>query len=105
RMSSILTADQIAIRDGAQRFAERVFGPARFRALRDTPDGRDSDALAAAGKDGWLSMLVAEEHGGGGQGLTAACLVAEAVGRTLAPIPFAGAAAALARGGRPRGAG
>jgi alkylation response protein AidB-like acyl-CoA dehydrogenase len=103
-MSSILTADQIAIRDGAQRFAERAFGPARFRALRDMPNGRDDFALTQAAEGGWLTMLVPEEHGGGGQGLTEACLVAEAFGRALAPIPFAGAAAALAAISRMTGA-
>ena len=94
-MSSILTEDQVAIRDAVQRFAQRAFGPARFRGLRDMPNGRDDAALAQAAQGGWLSLLVSEARGGAGQGLTEACLVAEAFGRALAPIPFAGAAAAL----------
>jgi alkylation response protein AidB-like acyl-CoA dehydrogenase len=94
-MSSILNEDQVAIRDAVQRFAQRAFGSARFRALRDTPNGRDDAALAQAAQGGWLSLLVPEQQGGGGQGLTEACLVAEAFGRSLAPIPFTGVATAL----------
>ena len=83
------------LREGAARFAAAAFGPAKLRALRDTPDGLDPAALAEAGGEGWLSILAPEAEGGMGQGLAAACVVAEAFGRALAPIPFAGAAACL----------
>ena len=47
-MSVILNDDQLAVRDGARRFAEANFGPARRRALRDTPAGVDGDSLKKA---------------------------------------------------------
>ncbi len=88
-MSVILSEDQLAVRDGARRFAAANFGPARRRVLRDLPEGRDRDAESKAAGDGWLSITVPEENGGGGQGLQEACLVAESFGRELAPLASA----------------
>lgn len=85
-MSVILNDDQAAVRDGAQRFAEANFTPARRRSLRDTDDGCDREALTRAAQDGWLSLLVSADHGGAEQGLQEACLVVEAFGRALAPF-------------------
>jgi len=68
-MSVILDDDQTAVREGAIRFAEANFGPSRRRALRDTPDGVDADAVLKAARDGWLSILVSQDDGGAGQGL------------------------------------
>lgn len=93
-MSVILNDDQLAMRDGAQRFAEANFGPARRRALRDTSAGIDLDALRKAAADGWLSILVSPDNGGAGQGMQEACLVAECFGRELAPLPAANCIAA-----------
>lgn len=88
-MSVILNDDQLAVREGARRFAEANFGPARRRVLRDSANGRDAGALHKAAADGWLSILVPQEQGGSGQGLQEACLVAESFGRELAPLPSA----------------
>src|SRR5215207_1399135 len=53
---------------------------------------------------GWMSLMVPEDAGGAGQGLVELCLVAEEIGRTVAPGPFvetALAAAAASAGGAP----
>jgi alkylation response protein AidB-like acyl-CoA dehydrogenase len=94
-MSVILNDDQLAVREGAQRFAAANFGPARRKALRETADGFDRDALKKSADDGWLAITVDADHGGAGQGLQEACLVAEAFGRELAPVPAASVIASL----------
>jgi alkylation response protein AidB-like acyl-CoA dehydrogenase len=53
---------------------------------------------------GWLGMAVPEDQDGAGTGLVELCLVAEEIGRAVAPGPFvdtALAALAAARGGAP----
>ncbi|MDF2114987.1 acyl-CoA dehydrogenase [Roseiarcaceae bacterium H3SJ34-1] len=87
-MSGTNEDDIKAIREGAGRFAAQVFGAARLRRLRERAAGRDDEALAHTGGDGWLSILVPEEKGGGGLGLVEACVVAEEFGRHLASIPY-----------------
>ena len=95
-MSADISEDQSALRDGAERFAADVFGPANLRDLRDAPDGANPDAMARAAQDGWLSILVTEEYGGAGQDVFAAALVCQAFGAHLSNIPAAPAMAALA---------
>jgi alkylation response protein AidB-like acyl-CoA dehydrogenase len=86
------TNDDIsAIADGAARFALAAFGPERARALA----GRDDAALRSAGGEGWLALLAPEAQGGAGQGLSAACAVAEAFARHLAPFSYATLAASV----------
>ena len=94
-MSGDLTEDHIALRDGATRFAAATFGAARLRALRDTSDGCDRRALGDTAENGWLAMLVSEDHGGAGQDVFSAALVLQAFGAELANIPAAAAIAAL----------
>ncbi len=94
-MFADLSEDQTALRDGAERFAADVFGPAKLRALRDTPDGCDRASLKSTAENGWLSMLVPEEMNGAGQDLQAAALVLQAFGSALANIPAAPAMIAL----------
>ncbi|CAN5546777.1 hypothetical protein BH11ACT8_BH11ACT8_08690 [soil metagenome] len=53
---------------------------------------------------GWLGIAVSEEQDGAGMGLVELCLVAEELGRSVAPGPYAEtalAALAAARGGAP----
>lgn len=94
-MSALLTPDQNAVREGALRFATQAFPPARRRALMDAPNGRDRAAEQLAGSEGWLAIMVPEEHDGAGQGLFEAALIAEAFGRQLAPLPLGPAITAL----------
>jgi alkylation response protein AidB-like acyl-CoA dehydrogenase len=82
--------DVSAIADGADRFAGAVFGAARVRNLVV----RDSEALLAAGGEGWFSLLAPEHAGGAGQGFDVACAVAEAFSRHLAPMSYASMGAA-----------
>jgi alkylation response protein AidB-like acyl-CoA dehydrogenase len=81
--------DLVAIADGADRFALATFGQVRARAHA----GRDDEALRLAGAEGWLALLVPEVNGGAGQGLVAACAVAEAFAKHLSPMSYTALAA------------
>jgi alkylation response protein AidB-like acyl-CoA dehydrogenase len=48
-----------------------------------------ADLWAEIGEQGWCGVAIAPEHGGLGMGSVASCALAEALGRSLAPIPFA----------------
>jgi acyl-CoA dehydrogenase len=75
-----LTEDQVAIRDGVAelcaRFPEEYWQ--RVDAKHEYPE-EFVDALAGAG---WLSILIPEEYGGGGLGMTEAALVLETINRS-----------------------
>ena len=62
-----------------------------MRALWDTADGFDRDWWRKAAELGWTSLFVTEEHGGGslsGNPVQDAVIVAEEMGRLVAPGPF-----------------
>ncbi|MEZ5140439.1 MAG: acyl-CoA dehydrogenase family protein [Acidimicrobiales bacterium] len=61
------------------------------RALEHDASGFDRSTWARGAALGWTSLLVAEEHGGGcfsDHGLTDLVLVAEEMGRVVAPGPL-----------------
>ncbi|MDB5428903.1 MAG: acyl-CoA dehydrogenase [Caulobacter sp.] len=81
--------EQIALRDQARRVltARDALGAAR----RVTEAGLDHDA-ALWGEIralGWPAITIPERHGGLGLGPVDLCVVAEELGRSLAPTPFA----------------
>jgi alkylation response protein AidB-like acyl-CoA dehydrogenase len=78
---------------------------APIRAHLDQDEDVDPALWRLAGDLGWTGLVLPEEHGGAGQGLVEAALVAEELGRAAARGPFMPAALvgrALARGGSPR---
>ncbi|OHT21183.1 acyl-CoA dehydrogenase family protein [Edaphosphingomonas haloaromaticamans] len=87
-MSAGLTDDQIFIRDSARDFLR---DRADFDALRKAVDGAGWDRAlwdSFAGELGFAGIGVAEAHGGAGLGPVELALIAEELGRTLAPIPW-----------------
>ena len=48
--------------------------------------------LACDGGDGWLGAAIPEQYGGAGLGYEGLCVLAEELGRALAPVPFASSA-------------
>lgn len=83
-----LTDDQVFIRDSARDFLR---DQADFDRLRKTVDGAgwDRDLWSSfAGELGFAGIGVAEADGGAGLGAIELALIAEELGRTLAPIPW-----------------
>lgn len=74
---------------------ERVFAAGataeRARAVMAGNEGWDKALWRQLADLGWLGATIAEEHGGLGQDVLLQCLLAEAVGRQLAAIPYASA--------------
>ena len=86
----VLTPEQEALQRAARGFVRERLPVAHLRGLRDRQDPlrlsrevwREMAAL------GWAGIAIAEEHGGAGLGLVEVGLVAEELGRTLAPTPL-----------------
>lgn len=87
-MDITLSADQEFFRDTTRKFLEAETPLSARRALESDDAALDRDWWKRGAELGWTSMLVAEEHGGGslaGEGLLDLVLVAEEMGRIVAP--------------------
>ena len=100
-----LNEDQEFFRETTRKFLEAEVPLTTVRELYDVAEGYDSGWWRQAAELGWTSLLVPEADGGGslsGAPVTDAVIVAEEMGRMLAPGPFSPVsvvAAALARSG------
>ena len=110
-MNFEVTEDQQLLWETTRKFLEATASTETVRRLADEqPAGYGSDWWQKGAELGWVSMLVPEELGGGsvsGHGLLDLVLVAEEMGRTVAPGPFVPTnvvAEALARSGAGAGA-
>jgi acyl-CoA dehydrogenase len=87
-MDFSLTDEQQAIADLAHRILSEQLPPERLRELEQTDDWFADTVWAELGKADLLGIALPEADGGGGYGILEACLVAEQIGRTVAPVPF-----------------
>lgn len=89
-MNFDFSEDQEHLRSEARRFLEARCGIGVVRGVLD--DGArhyDEGLWAALVEQGWTALTLPEEHGGLGMGQTDLCVLAEELGRVLAPVPFA----------------
>ncbi|MFB1296349.1 acyl-CoA dehydrogenase [Mycobacterium sp. pW049] len=100
-MSKTASTSALAITDDHQDLADAAAGQlTRLQTLakaRSTLDGgstHPSEIWSAAIDLGWTGLAIAEEHGGSGYGLAELAVVAECLGRQLAPGPFLSSASA-----------
>lgn len=89
-MPLILTEEQAMLAEAANGFMAEQAPIAHLRQLRDSrnADGVSRDLWKAFGEMGFAGVLIPEDHGGSGLGAVEAGVVAQAIGRTLAPSPF-----------------
>lgn len=90
-MEQQLSEDQEAFLDTTRRFLAAECTIASVRALEHEPAGFTDAMWRQAAELGWTSLLVAEADGGGSlsdHGLSDLVLVAEEMGRTVAPGPL-----------------
>ncbi|HEY0886919.1 MAG TPA: acyl-CoA dehydrogenase family protein [Ramlibacter sp.] len=89
-MTWILDEERRMLRDSAQSFLSGRAPVAHLRQLRDSGDakGYSPQLWADFAQQGYSAILVPEDHGGLGLGVTEAALIAEQIGHTLAPAPF-----------------
>lgn len=98
-----LSEDQQAIADLAARILDERLPPEELRRREAAGEWFAADVWEELARAGLLALALPEAHGGAGLGLVEACLVAEAMGRAAAPLPYVpvlAAALALARFGR-----
>jgi alkylation response protein AidB-like acyl-CoA dehydrogenase len=89
-MDLSLTDEQELLREAARGTLARVNVIAAAREALDDGLEKLPDLWPAARDAGWAGLLISEADGGAGLGVFDAMLVAEELGRVLAPVPFLG---------------
>jgi alkylation response protein AidB-like acyl-CoA dehydrogenase len=79
---------QRMLRDSARAFVSRSGGIEKSRERRATAPGFDRAVWRTMAENGWFGLLFPEEEGGLGLGFAEAVVIAEELGRVLAPEPF-----------------
>ena len=81
--------DQKALKDQARKFlADKSAIKIVRGVLNDDARSYDEALWRGVAEMGWLGVAIAEEHGGLGLGRLELCVLAEEIGRAVAPIPF-----------------
>jgi len=82
--------DQKFLKSEARKFLNANCTPGRVRAvLDDEAKAYDAELWKDVAAQGWLGAAIPEEFGGLGLGHLELCVIAEELGRAVAPIPFA----------------
>ena len=95
-----LSDDQLALQHAAADLLDTMATSTRVREVADGPAHLDGDLWSAMADQGWTAVDAPVEEGGLGLGTVEISVLAEQLGRHVAPVPFVGtitAAAALRR--------
>ena len=88
--------EQKQLRDGARRFLSETCTPRRVRDVLEGPQSFDRDLWKGLADLGFLGVAIPEEYGGAGAGHLELCVIAEELGRVVAPTPFSSSIALAA---------
>ncbi len=81
--------DQKSLREEARRFlSEKAGAKITRRVLDDASISYDEGLWRSVAEMGWVGAAIPEEYGGTGLGRLELCVLAEELGRAVAPIPF-----------------
>jgi alkylation response protein AidB-like acyl-CoA dehydrogenase len=80
--------DQKQLRDQARKFLAEKCTPKAVRAVLDGKESYDRTLWKGLAEMGFLGVAIPEEYGGAGAGQLELCVIAEEMGRALAPVPF-----------------
>jgi alkylation response protein AidB-like acyl-CoA dehydrogenase len=75
------------LRQEARRFLADRSPPAAARRVLEGAAPYDRDLWRGIAEMGWLGAAIPESHGGVGLGYEGLCVIAEALGRAIAPVP------------------
>jgi acyl-CoA dehydrogenase len=78
----------LQLRDQARRFLGDRCPPTVPRRILDTDEPYAADLWRAIAEMGWTGAAIPEKYGGVGLGRLAVCVLAEELGRAVAPVPF-----------------
>ncbi len=79
--------DQKGLQDQVRRFLSEKCPPAAVRAILEGPKPYDRELYKGLAELGALGVAIPEEYGGMGLSHLELCLVAEELGRVIAPVP------------------
>ena len=80
--------DQKQLRDQARKFLSEKCPPKAVRVVLDGKAPYDKELWRGLAEMGFLGVAIPEEFGGAGAGHLELCVIAEEMGRALAPVPF-----------------
>ncbi|MBT8100646.1 MAG: acyl-CoA dehydrogenase family protein, partial [Gammaproteobacteria bacterium] len=80
--------DQLMLRDEAQKFLANKCPIEEVHRVLNGDDAYSKPVWEAVVDMGWTATAMPEEFGGFGMGYLELCVLAEEVGRALAPVPF-----------------
>jgi alkylation response protein AidB-like acyl-CoA dehydrogenase len=80
--------EQKQLRDEARKFLAEKCPPKAVRAVLDGKEPYDRELWQGLAEMGFLGVAIPEQFGGAGAGHLELCVIAEEVGRALAPVPF-----------------
>jgi acyl-CoA dehydrogenase len=87
-MNFEFSEEQLFIRDQARNFLSQECATSVVRQVLDTDKPFDQDLWQKIVDMGWTAMTIPESYGGLGLGYLELCVIAEELGRSLAPVPF-----------------
>ena len=104
-MNFDFSPDQRSLKEQARKFLSEHASSARVRRILEGAEPYDAALWRGMAEMGWMGTAIPETHGGAGFGYLELCVLAEELGRSLAPTPFAStiylAAEALLLAGSP----
>ena len=80
--------EQKQMRDEARKFLAEKCPPKAVRAVLDGKASYDRELWKGLAEMGFLGVAIPEAYGGAGAGHLELCVIAEEMGRALAPVPF-----------------
>jgi alkylation response protein AidB-like acyl-CoA dehydrogenase len=80
--------DQKQLRDQARKFLAEKCSPKAVRVVLEGKEPYDRVLWQGLAEMGFLGVAIPEEFGGAGAGHLELCVIAEEMGRALAPVPF-----------------
>src|ERR1700757_1958654 len=80
--------EQKQLRDEARKFLTEKCPPKAVRAVLDGKAAYDRELWQGLAEMGFLGVAIPESYGGAGAGPLELCVIAEEMGRALAPVPF-----------------
>jgi acyl-CoA dehydrogenase len=86
-MNLDFSAEQQRLRDAARRLLAERCTPQAVRKVMDGADRYDQGLWRTLAELGYLGVAIPEEFGGSGAGYLELCVIAEELGRVLAPVP------------------
>ena len=88
-MNLDFSPDQLRLKDEVRKVLADLSSPARIREVLESGLPLDRHLWATLGELGLLAAAIPEAYGGTGAGYLELCVIAEELGRALAPVPFA----------------